>query len=409
MFDLVVVGAGIGGGSLVYNLLDQGFRGSILVVDRGEGVASGPTGHSAGGFRNLWTTTINLLICNRSIEILRDFQQHVGCSIGFRPCGYLFCHGPRSWSGVPRAAEFWAAHGVRFELWEPEQMEGCIPGLQCGVQAMDAEVREVLGLEPLVGGVFGLDCGCFDPSQAASGYFQSACRDFPVRPFVQFCTEAEAIQFEGDRVCGIRLRSGGVDEMVGAGIVALCSGPWTNELLRRSGVAENHLLPILSQKRMLFVSDFPSPDPRWAEIPLTVIDRGIYFKAEGDRLLMGKAKPDTPHGFDTTLEPDYYREEINLIMQERLPAAARCRLQTGWASLYDTTSPDHNAIVGWHEAHPGLLLQAGYSGHGAMESPAVGEALASLILTGHYQGIDCSPLSWSRFDRGALLTETIIL
>ena len=40
-FDLVVIGAGIGGGSLVYNLLKQGFTGSILVLDRGETVATG--------------------------------------------------------------------------------------------------------------------------------------------------------------------------------------------------------------------------------------------------------------------------------------------------------------------------------------------------------------------------------
>ena len=41
LFDLVVVGAGISAGSLVYNLLKQGFTGSILVVERGEIVERG--------------------------------------------------------------------------------------------------------------------------------------------------------------------------------------------------------------------------------------------------------------------------------------------------------------------------------------------------------------------------------
>lgn len=49
-FDLIVVGAGISSGSLVYNLLKLGFKGSILVVDRGDKIASGPTAFSAGGF-----------------------------------------------------------------------------------------------------------------------------------------------------------------------------------------------------------------------------------------------------------------------------------------------------------------------------------------------------------------------
>jgi glycine/D-amino acid oxidase-like deaminating enzyme len=65
--------------------------------------------------------------------------------------------------------------------------------------------------------------------------------------------------------------------------------------------------------------------------------------------------------------------------------------------------------VGWHGNHPGLLLQVGYSGHGAMESPAVGQCLAELILTGRYQSIDCTPLRWSRFQEGDLIRETIVI
>ena len=93
--------------------------------------------------------------------------------------------------------------------------------------------------------------------------------------------------------------------------------------------------------------------------------------------MIGKAKTDTPDSLDTTFEPDYYVDEINLVMQERMPATATCKLKRGWAHLYDTNAADHNAIVGWHGNHPGLLLQVGYSGHGAMESPAVGSAWRS--------------------------------
>jgi glycine/D-amino acid oxidase-like deaminating enzyme len=65
--------------------------------------------------------------------------------------------------------------------------------------------------------------------------------------------------------------------------------------------------------------------------------------------------------------------------------------------------------VGWHGNHPGLLLQVGYSGHGAMESPAVGISLAELVITGRYQTIDLTPLRWSRFREGELVKETIVI
>ena len=406
----MVVGAGIGGGSLVYNLLKQGFQGSILVVDRGESVATGASAFSAGGFRNLWTTPINQQLCTKSIEILKHFHEDMGVAIGFRQSGYLFTYYAQAWSQIPEAAKIWQANGVNFELFTPAQVEAMIPGLRCAVDAVDPEVREYLEMEPIAGGVFGKDCGSFDPSQAAVGYFERAMADFEVKPELQLNTEVEALTFDAaGRVTGLRIMAEGLEETIEAGLVALCSGPWTNGLLERSGCPAEDLMPITSQKRMLFMTEFPDSDPRWQDIPLTIIDQGIYFKFESGNLMIGKAKKDTPDSLETNFEPDYYVEEINLVMQERIPSTAVCKLKSGWASLYDTNSADHNAILGWHDNHPGLLLQVGYSGHGAMESPAVGLALAELVLTGSYQTIDCTPLRWGRFRDGELVKETIVI
>ena len=409
-FDLVVVGAGISGGSLVYNLLKQGFQGSILVVDRGDAIATGPTAYSAGGFRNLWTTSINQQLCTKGIEVLKGFQAEMGVGCGFHQSGYLFTYYAESWAKIPQAAEIWRSNGVDFELWTPEQIEAKIPGLHCGVDHIDPEVCEYLGFQPIAGGVYGRDCGAFDPSQAAVGYFERAL-DFESKPQIELNTEVLSVAFDAaGRATGVKLRSAsGAEEDVEAGIVALCTGPWTNHLLRASGCPESDLMPIISQKRMMFITDFPDADPRWQDIPLTIIDQGIYFKNEAGNLMIGKAKHDAPDSLDTTFEPDYYVDEVNLPMQERMPNVATCKLKSGWASLYDTCSADHNAIVGWHDEHPGLLLQVGYSGHGAMESPAVGICLAELILTGSYQTIDCTPLRWSRFREGDLVHEKIVI
>ena len=410
-FDLVVVGAGIGGGSFVYNLRKQGFTGSILVLDRGDAVATGSTAYSAGGFRNLWTTPVNQLLCTKGMSVLKRFQEDMGMSIGFDPCGYLFTYYAKSWEKIPQAAEIWAANGVDFELLDPAQIEARIPGLKCSVDHMDPDVREYLGFEPIVGGVLGKDCGSFDPSQAAAGYFERALNDFAQKPVLQLKTEVLAVTFDpAGRATGVRLKdAGGVEETVEAGMVALCSGAWTNGILGRSGLPETDFMPIIAQKRMLFITDFPDKDPRWMKLPLTIIDQGIYFKQESGNFMIGKAKDDTPDSFDTTFEPDFYIEEINQVMQERMPSTAVCKLKSGWAGLYDTTTTDHNAIVGWHENHPGLLLQVGYSGHGAMESPAVGIGLAELVITGKYQTVDCTPLRWARFREGNLIVEKIVI
>ena len=409
-FDVVVIGAGIGGGSLTYNLLKQGFTGSILVVDQGETVAAGATSHSAGGFRNLYTTSINMQISNTGIEILGRFKEDMGMAIGFEKNGYLFNYYDAEWRQMGGVAEILKANHVNFQLLTPDQVEAKIPGLRCGVDHIDPEVRELLGMEPIAGGLFGADCGSFDPSQATVGYFERAATDFPVKPVVELNTEAVALTFDGaGRASGVKLRRAGVEETVEAGIVALCSGPWTNKLLKRSGLPEEDMMPIISQKRMLFITDFPDQDPRWQTIPLTSIDAGIFFKFESGSLMIGRARVDEPDSLDTTFEPDYYVEEINLIMQERMPITAKCKLKRGWAHLYDTNTIDHNAIVGWHDNHPGLLLQVGYSGHGAQQGPAVGECLAELVITGKYQRIDCTPFRWGRFQQHDLVQEAYVL
>jgi glycine/D-amino acid oxidase-like deaminating enzyme len=408
-FDIVVVGAGIAGASLVYHLAKLGFTGSILAVDRGESIAAGASSHSAGGFRNLFTSDINVKISNLGMKILSRFKEDMGMSVGFVRNGYLFTYYEDVWKQIDKVAGILTEEKVRFELLTPAQLEAKIPGLRCGVDHIDPETREFLELEPIAGGLYGPDCGAFDPSQAAVGFFERALNDFPVKPVLQLNTEVEAVTFDAKgRPTGVRLNKGGTVETVEAGLVALCSGPWTNQLLQRSGVPSQDLMPVIAQKRMLFITDFPDSDPRWQDVPLTSIDQGIFFKFESGSLMWGKAREDTPDSLEMNFEPDFYVNEINLVAQERIPIAARCKLKRGWAHLYDTTTPDHNAIVGWHPNHPNLLLQMGYSGHGAQQGPAVGLCLAELIVNGRYQTVDCHPLRFERFQEKDLVLEAAI-
>lgn len=278
---------------------------------------------------------------------------------------------------------------------------------------MDPEIVEALEFEPIVGGIFGKDCGSFDPSQAAVGYFERALNDYPNPPVIELNTEVISVSIVNGVATGVTLKTAeGVEESVTAGIVALCTGPWINQILKRSGMGQEDLTPVIAQKRMMFITEFPgfpNVDSRWKDIPLTIIDQGIYFKYESGNLMIGKARKNEPDNFDTTFEQDYYINEVNLPMQERIPSASSCKLKSGWGGLYDTNVLDHNAIVGWHDNYKNLLLQVGYSGHGAMESPAVGLCLAELILFGAYRTIDCSPLRWSRFREGKLVKETIVI
>jgi len=77
------------------------------------------------------------------------------------------------------------------------------------------------------------------------------------------------------------------------------------------------------------------------------------------------------------------------------------------AGLYETT-PDHNAVLGPPEGLGGLMLANGFSGHGFMHAPAVGQLIAEWIVDGK-PSLDLSPLSLERFSGQAARAEANVI
>ena len=89
----------------------------------------------------------------------------------------------------------------------------------------------------------------------------------------------------------------------------------------------------------------------------------------------------------------------------RVPALESAEIANGWAGLYETT-PDHNAVIGPPADVAGFMLANGFSGHGFMQAPAVGQLVAEWIVDGR-PSIDLHPLRLERFaQQDALLEAT---
>lgn len=404
-FDTIIIGGGIIGGSVLYHLAQGGYSGTVLVLEREDALSKGSTALSAGGFRNIWTTEINMRLTSYSIEKLRRFEEELKFPIGFDQRGYLFCQYEENFEEARRFAGNWQANGVRIELLDASQVEKKVPGLRASIDHIDPEVNEVLGMKEIVGGVFGPDCGSFDPSAAAQGYFERGLEGMGSRAVLRLRADVRRVLIR-DGVChGVELAGGSVIE---SQRVLIAAGAWTNQLMEWSGMAGDQLPPVIPLKRMMFITNMP-PIDGFDRIPMTIIDAGVYFRPEGANLLIGRADPDTPAGFDVTPDSQYYEENINYYLQERIPGMERCRLMSMWAGLYDTNATDHNAVIGLHPAVKNLLFATGFSGHGAMEAPAAGLALAELIQFGAYRTLDCSSLSIERFSQGREIHETIVI
>ena len=76
-----------------------------------------------------------------------------------------------------------------------------------------------------------------------------------------------------------------------------------------------------------------------------------------------------------------------------------------WAGLYDMT-PDAHPLIGW--AGDGVYVACGFSGHGFMQSPAVGNAVARELL-GREPRVDLAPYRLERFTDGTVFPEQVVL
>lgn len=157
-------------------------------------------------------------------------------------------------------------------------------------------------------------------------------------------------------------------------------------------------LPVTPLRRqILFTEPMDDLPP---SLPFTIdFATSFYFHREGPGLLMGMSDAREQPGFALERTDDWVPDLLT-IASRRAPRIADAGIKGGWAGLYEVT-PDHNAIIGESERVGRFIYATGFSGHGFLQGPAVGEILRDLFL-GRPPFVDIGPLSVNRFS-GAML------
>lgn len=93
----------------------------------------------------------------------------------------------------------------------------------------------------------------------------------------------------------------------------------------------------------------------------------------------------------------------------RRTASCAPQVRCAWAGYYDYNTFDQNGVVGPHPLVVNMYFATGFSGHGLQQAPAVGRAVAEMMLEGHFQTINLSPFLFSRFYLGEKAQEHCII
>ena len=349
MARIVVAGAGAVGASVAYHLALLGAD-DVVLAER-EHVAARATSKGMGGVRQQFSTEAEVRLAQASI----DFFVALGPEI-FLQVGYLFL--ARTDAGL---AELEARCELQHSLGVP-------------VERVDPSFVPGLRTDDVAGAVFCATDGVGSPVAFA-------------RELVRRAVEL-----------GVELREGIAAEDLDADTLVIACGAASAELGGAVGVE----LPVRPLCRQLLQT---SPLELPHDLPMTIeSETGFHFRRRGDRLVlaMGDDEPrwtDEPW-VDESVFPDRLER-----LAHRYPPAARATIEDAWAGLYDMT-PDAHPIIG--RVGDGIYAACGFSGHGFMQSPAVGRALAEEILRGR-SDLDLSPYRLERFAGGTTFPETLVL
>ena len=383
MPEVVIIGGGVIGCSIAYHLASLGCR-DITVVERGRVLGEGSTGKATGGFRAQFGTEVHVRLSLMSRQKLLAFQDELGVDSGYRPAGYLFCASSESQlAGLHAANEVQRRAGLDVvEFLTPQQIAERIP-----------QVRT----DDLVGSSFCPIDGFTTPLAILYGYNQAA-RKLGVR--FQTGETVTAIDREAGTVIGVATDRA----LYPTRQVVNAAGPWAAEIARLAGIPD---LPVQPVKRQVAVTNPFDLLP--AHLPM-IIDAGSGFhtRMKDGRALLLWADPHQSPGLDTTFDPAFLGQVLPMA-RHRIPAFEHASIdpRACYAGLYEDT-PDHHGIVGWATQVQGLFLANGFSGHGVMHAPAIGQLAAEMIL-GRQTKIDISALRPSRFSEGAHNEETAVI
>jgi sarcosine oxidase subunit beta len=376
---VVVIGAGCIGASIAYHLGRRGVRG-VVVLEREQFAGAGSTSKAAGGVRAQFSTPVNVRISMLSIAHLERFAEEMETDPVFFQVGYLFllCD-PERWDSFQRQAEMQRAMGVPTQTLSGEQAGELVPELATG---------------DVLGATFCAKDGLANPHEITQAYVAQARR---LGARFEFGRPARGLVMEKGRVAGVVTDRG----TIATPVVVNAAGPHASEIARWAGVD----LPVLPYRRHCFTTE-PLPFVH-DRLPMIVdMQSGVYMHRESGGMLLGLANRDEPPGFNMSVDWNFV-ERIAEPAFRRLPALEAAEISNGWSGLYETT-PDHNAVLGPPAGVAGLMLANGFSGHGLMHSPGVGQLIAEWIVDGA-PSIDLGALRLERFAERAAAAEANVI
>ena len=384
-FSVAVIGGGAIGSAAAYFLKRAGVV-RVCIIEPDPTYSKAATPLATGGCRRLFSRPENIEMSNFSIAFYKGFAEHVAVNgeapdIGWKEWGYLFVVPPGHEQTLERNTQVQRDHGVTVELLDQRALKERYPWMRCDDLAIGA-------LSP--------EDGWLDPNAVLQGFRKKALalgaehvKDRVVDLFVA-----------DNRVRWVELASGARIE---ADYVVNAAGTWAASLAKLCGME----LPVNPMRRF---EHYVEIEQKLPSMPLLKDPARLVSRPEGKGYSVGLVDGREPRGFNFDVEPGYFERVVWPALAERIPAFETLKLKREWAGLYDENELDGNMILGnWRGRLDNFIVACGFSGHGLMHAPAVGRAIAELIVHGRFETIDLTRMGYQRVLDNKPYAETGII
>src|SRR6266508_1878943 len=372
-YDAIVIGAGVMGASIAYNLSQRGLK--ALILER-QSIAVGATGASSGLVRMHYDIEVDSALAWQSFHFFKNWRDRIGGECGFKRTGFLQIVSPDKNEQLRGNVEMQKRIDILTEVVTAAEVKKIAPMFK-------TDDFELAAYEP--------ESGYADPTLTTNSFITNAkaCGS----GLMQDC-EVTGIRVSGGKVVGVESNRGSFD----APIIVNCAGTFADRIGKMVEVE----IPLTTWSHdVAFVRR-----PAKVGMHPTVIDDALsmYFRPEGVLTLIGfedyNRMGEPPESDLGHVDKEFVMRAIDRIC-ERMEGMEEGSLPSTHVGR-DGLTPDQRAIIG--QAGPdGFYIACGFSGTGFKLSPAVGVCMAELILDGSAMLVDISSLNLSRFARGELL------
>lgn len=350
--DVVIIGGGVTGCSLAYQLAKRGKE--VVLVEK-KYLSSGATGACGAGFRQQWSTKENAKLAIKSVKIFEKLSKELGHDIELRQGGYLIAiHDKKEMKQAEKNIAMQRSLGLKVDILTPKEINDVVPILD--VKGMNA-----------IGATFCPTDGHANPFKTTFAYADAARRNS-----AEICTHTEVvdIKINNKKIIAVKTNKGTIK----TDMIVNAAGAWSKKIAEMLKVK----LPNVPFRKEIMATERLK---LMFEAMVISFKDGIYFSQQNEGQIIGGIPiPDERSGYKTMPTFSFMQHMAKTLIRYA-PSLKHVNMLRHWTGFYDVTS-DARPILGEVKEVKGFIQCNGFSGHGFMLSPMVTLLLTDFIVDG---------------------------